>query len=104
MSLDGRRIGRREHFERDGGPPAGSDHRTENSGLQLVMIGIVVFLAEHHELRAADTLVERPLVDEPRVPHVPDSSDERVIAIELALPPDPRASDDRREHDETVNE
>jgi hypothetical protein len=84
--VDGGLIVLLHHLERERRLLAHGADGAHETGLEDVVVGVVVHLAEHHVVGASDRGRERRLVHEPLPALIPDLADERVIAVALRYP------------------
>ena len=55
-------------------------------GLEQVLVGVVMLLAEQDEVRLRQLLAQRGLIHPACVGDIPDAADERVVSEQLAPP------------------
>jgi hypothetical protein len=75
-----------EHFKGHGGTASNGDEAAEHFGLQQVMVGVVMLLAEKEEISASQTDDETPAINESGRGDIPNKPDERVISTEGRFP------------------
>ncbi len=85
-ATDQRLLPHVDHLEHDRRPASGRDHLLEQPRLQGVMVRVVVLLADQQQLRGHGLLAQLGLLHEAPLPHAEDAPDQRVVAIERALP------------------
>ena len=86
MLGDGGGIVKAEHFKAHGGTASSRDEAAEHFGLQQMMVGVVVPLAEEDEASGRHARGERRRLDEPRGHDVPDLAGEGMIDAGRRLP------------------
>jgi hypothetical protein len=80
-----------EHFKAHGGTASGGDEATKHFGLQQVMVGVVVSLAEKEKISASQTADKTPTIYESGRGDVPDTPGERMILTQGRFPRRDRA-------------
>ena len=71
-----------EHFKTDCGTPSDGDQAPEHFGLQHVMVGVVVPLAEQDEISAGQTFDQTLPSDESGGGDLPNTTGERMISAQ----------------------
>jgi hypothetical protein len=71
-----------EHFKTHCGTSSSGNQVPEHFGLELMMVGVVVPLAEQDEIRASQTFDQTLAIDESLGGDVPDTSRERMISTQ----------------------
>jgi hypothetical protein len=75
-----------EHFKAHGGTASGSDETTKDFGLQQVMIGVIMALAEKEEISVSQTDDETLAIHESGRGDVPNTPGERMISTQGRFP------------------
>jgi hypothetical protein len=80
-----------EHFKTHCGPSSSSNEAAEHCGLQQVMVGVIMALAEEKEISASQTGQETLAINESAGGDVPNTPGERMISTEGRFPGRDRA-------------
>jgi len=86
MVGDSAGVVKAEHFKAHGGTASGGDEATEHFGLQPVMVGVVMSLAEKEEISASQTDDETLAIHESGRGDVPNTPGERMISTQGRFP------------------
>jgi hypothetical protein len=84
--VDGGLLLHVEHLEGEHGRVARGGEAPHQPGLQEVVVGVVVPLAQQHEARPGERLQQRRLLQPAALPRVPDAAHQRVLAVQGAPP------------------
>ena len=80
MSGDSASVVAAEHFKTHCGTSSNGDQTPKHFGLQHVMVGVVMALAEKDEISAGQTFDQSLAIDESVGGDVPNTSGERMIS------------------------
>src|SRR5512145_1063555 len=91
MVGDGGGVVEAEHFEAHGGTASDGNKAAKHPGLQQVMIGIVMPLAEKEEISASQTADETLAINESGRGDFPNTPGEKMISTNGRFPRSDRA-------------
>ena len=74
-----------EHLEAYGGTASDGDQAAQHFGLQQVMVGVVVPLAEEKEIGASQTADETLAIDKSGRGNIPDTPAERMMPTKRSI-------------------
>jgi hypothetical protein len=98
----GDRVGvvKTEHLEAYGGTASQGDQAAQHFGLQQVMVGVVVSLAEEKEIGANQTGYEILAIDKSGGGDIPDTPAERMMPTKSRFPRRDRAPHHGKRYDD----